>query len=227
MTTTKKAQIETKHIVMLLDRSGSMSSSWPATLESVNGYIDDLKGQKASLSLITFDGKAIETVFAHRLMKESSPKHITNRTISPRSSTPLNDAVGRTIKDMESVLDGREEDVLITIMTDGYENASTTYSTPAIKKLIEEKQGDGWVFTYLGANQDAWGVAEAMGIPQGNAARYSYTDSGVNNLRSVRMVLTAAFMRSNLSSLERTEMMSSFTTAGGVLAGDDLDPERQ
>jgi len=178
------------------------------------------------MSLVTFDSYALETMFAHRLMEISAPKHITNRTISPRGATPLNDAVGRTIKAMEDALDGRKEEVLFSIMTDGLENASTAYSTREIKQSIEEKQGDGWVFTYLGANQDAWEVAQTMGIPQGNAASYSYSDSGVRNLRSARRGSMENFMRSSLADESRSQMMTSFTTADGVLVGDDLDPGR-
>lgn len=49
-------------------------------------------------------------------------------------------------------------------ITDGYENDSHEYDGQSIKKLVETLKGKGWVFTYIGANQDVQAVASAMSI---------------------------------------------------------------
>lgn len=54
--------------------------------------------------------------------------------------------------------------VLVTIVTDGYENASKEYDGNAIKSLVDELKANGWVFAYIGANQDVEKVAASMSI---------------------------------------------------------------
>lgn len=54
--------------------------------------------------------------------------------------------------------------VLVTVITDGYENASHEYNGKAIRSLVEAMKNEGWVFTYIGANQDVEAVAESMSI---------------------------------------------------------------
>ena len=54
--------------------------------------------------------------------------------------------------------------VLVTVITDGYENASREYNGKAIKNLVETMKKEGWVFTYIGANQDVEAVAASMSI---------------------------------------------------------------
>ena len=50
------------------------------------------------------------------------------------------------------------------MVTDGYENASKEYDGKAIKALIDELKGKGWVFAYIGANQDVEQVAATISI---------------------------------------------------------------
>ena len=57
-----------------------------------------------------------------------------------------------------------DDAVLVTIITDDYENASTEYNGPAIKKLVEAMKSKGWLFTYIGANQDVEAVASTISI---------------------------------------------------------------
>ena len=54
--------------------------------------------------------------------------------------------------------------MLVTVITDGYENASVHWNGPQIKSLVEELRQTGWTFTYIGANQDVEAVAGSMGI---------------------------------------------------------------
>ena len=54
--------------------------------------------------------------------------------------------------------------VLVTVFTDGYENASKEYSGKAIKTLVDELKTKGWVFAYIGANQDVEAVAATISI---------------------------------------------------------------
>jgi hypothetical protein len=66
--------------------------------------------------------------------------------------------------------------VVVTIITDGLENASKEYTGAAVKQLVEQLKGEGWTFTYMGANQDSVEVAFNLSIR--NARNFDYSASG-------------------------------------------------
>ena len=76
----------------------------------------------------------------------------------------------KQIKDIEDVA------VVVTIITDGYENASKEYNGSSIKALVEKLRKEGWTFTYMGANQDSMEVAMSMSIR--NARNFDYSSEG-------------------------------------------------
>ena len=72
----------------------------------------------------------------------------------------------------------RPEKTIFVIITDGYENASREYSYDRVKKMIEQKKEDGWEFLFLGANIDAIGEAEKIGIAADRSVTYLADDIG-------------------------------------------------
>ena len=70
--------------------------------------------------------------------------------------------------------------VLVTVITDGYENASVEYSGTAIKALVEELRAKGWVITYIGANQDVEKVASAISVT--NVMDFQSTHAGTSDM---------------------------------------------
>ena len=60
----------------------------------------------------------------------------------------------------------------MVITTDGMENASSSFTYPQVKPLIEAKKEQGWDFLFLGANIDATAEAECLGINSDFAATY-------------------------------------------------------
>ena len=79
--------------------------------------------------------------------------------------TPLYDAIGTTITRVHT-LKAKEENSLaiVTIITDGYENASHEFTLTAIRSLIESYKEQGWQFTYIGADHDVEQVAFSLHI---------------------------------------------------------------
>jgi hypothetical protein len=73
-----------------------------------------------------------------------------------------------------------QNQVLVTIITDGYENASREYSGIAIKKLVGELKAQGWVFAYIGTNQDVDAVADSLSID--NKMNYDYSALGAQKM---------------------------------------------
>ena len=103
---------------------------------------------------------------------------MTDDDYKPADLTPLYDAIAVGIIQTDRYLGqtGKDHDVIFTIMTDGLENFSTNYALEDIFRMISEKEKNGWVFNYLGANQDAWQVARNIGIKSNHAADYDAYD---------------------------------------------------
>ena len=81
----------------------------------------------------------------------------------PYGSTPLYDAMGLSFSALKELV--KEGDhVLVTVITDGYENSSHHFSADMIKETVEALTSQGWVFTYIGANQDSEQTAGGLGI---------------------------------------------------------------
>ncbi len=154
--------------LIVLDESGSMSAIYQPALTGVNETLQTIReaqkehpNQKHFASLITFDTGHYNEIY-HTTPAEKA-QDITTDQYRPGGCTPLYDAMGRAITELRPEVTP-EDVVLVTIITDGYENASREYSGKAIKALVEEMKSKGWIFTYIGANQDVEAVALSLSI---------------------------------------------------------------
>lgn len=99
----------------------------------------------------------------------------------PCCCTPLYDAMGFTLTTMRNHVKKVDDAVVVvTIITDGYENASKEYTGMAVKKLVEELKSGGWTFTYMGANQDSVEVAFNLSIR--NSRNFEATSGGTTQV---------------------------------------------
>ena len=160
----------TVYNVIILDKSGSMSSIARQAVDGVNETIGSIKSaqeknpdQKHIVTLVAFCGCEMKTIYDNVPVAEVKP--LTDKDYRPCCMTPLYDAVGTTITRVHA-LKSKEDDslALVTIITDGYENASREYSLTAISTLIESYKDQGWQFTYIGADHDVEQVAFSLNI---------------------------------------------------------------
>lgn len=156
------------HNLIILDESGSMSSIYRAaltgvneTLQTIRGTLDEHKDQEHFVTLVAFDSGHYNQIYAH--VPANIAADITEEQYRPGGCTPLYDAMGRSINELRPNV-AKEDVVLVTVITDGYENASREFNGKAIKALVESLKSQGWVFTYIGANQDVEAVAASMSI---------------------------------------------------------------
>lgn len=174
----KPSRIE---LVMILDRSGSMHGLEADTIGGFNAMIEKEKklGIDVRVTTVLFNDK-IDSLYEHRAIQSVRP--LTERTYETGGTTALLDAVGDTILRMEQsgAADRQGTKVIVVIITDGMENASTEFTKAKVKELISDKQEKaGWDFIYLGANIDAAEEADAIGVRKANAVTYKNTSSGV------------------------------------------------
>ena len=87
--------------------------------------------------------------------------------------------MGTTISELQQKL-SHDDRVLVTIITDGYENASRTWSGKQIKSLVEELRQMGWTFTSIGADQDVEKVAGTIGVK--NTLRFSANEASTRKM---------------------------------------------
>ena len=62
------------------------------------------------------------------------------------------------------------------------ENASRRFGSDRVKRMITEKEDEGWEFLFLAANIDAVETAERIGIRADRAANYAATEDGTERL---------------------------------------------
>jgi hypothetical protein len=159
------------HITVILDRTGSMESIRDDTIGGFNAFLEQQKAEPgvATLTLVQFDTQDPYEVI-HRFKPIGEIPELNRETYVPRASTPLLDALGRGINDLEASLgeikeEGRPAKVVVVVVTDGQENSSREFRKDQIEKMVKEKtEKSSWQFVFLSADLAAIGDAMAVGI---------------------------------------------------------------
>ena len=166
----------TTELVFIIDRSGSMSGLESDTIGGVNGVLAKNRAVEGTAHVTTmlFDDK-LEYLHDHVNLKEVND--LTDKDYWTRGCTALLDAVAETIIHVEKVQGylpkkAKADHVVVTIITDGLENASRRHSYPEVKRMIEAHTEKGWEFLFLGANIDVAAEAGRLGIREDHAAAY-------------------------------------------------------
>ena len=176
---------EYTHITIILDRTGSMQDIRDDTIGGFNAFLAENKNQpgRVTLTLVQFDSQDPYEVI-HQFTPLNDVPQLTHETYVPRASTPLLDALGRGINDLEQQLSLLDKEmkpagVVFVVVTDGKENASREFCRDQIVKMIAEKQEqDEWQFVYLSADLDAINEALQHGFRGGSVMGYDKTSIG-------------------------------------------------
>ena len=167
--TTVKTQV---YNLIILDKSGSMSSIANAAISGFNETVGGIRSaqerfkdtQEHFVSLMIFCN--CEKTMVYDMVPVNKVKELTSREYRPCCCTPLYDAMGISINALYNAIKDKEDaTAVVTVITDGYENASKEYSGKAIKALVERmKNEEGWNFAYIGTNQDVEATASSLSI---------------------------------------------------------------
>jgi CRISPR/Cas system CMR-associated protein Cmr5 small subunit len=179
----KKHQV---HNLIILDESGSMMAIKDFIIQGFNELVQTVKGiaqkypeQEHFISMVSFNG------LGHQILHYTNPieklEQIDASNYNPNASTPLFDAMGYSFAELRKVLKNTKDyNVLVTIMTDGLENASKEYDGIAIRNLIEELKLERWTFTYIGTDHDVESFSKSISID--NTMSFEKNQAGIKDM---------------------------------------------
>lgn len=186
------------HIVLVVDESGSMSASRETVVATINDYLGGLKTSlppEARVTVVKFDSgynarplatlpnayplglggfsafNRTEYVRIERLFDQvplGDVRPLTQADYTPQGGTPLHDAIGRTINQLDAALAREPAPVYFAILTDGHENSSTEFTLNTVKQLIQVRRERGWTISFMGVDIDAYAASHSFGITRGD-----------------------------------------------------------
>lgn len=179
----KRARV---HNLIIVDASASMTSIYAQALAGINETINTIHKMSEEsplveqyLSLLSFagGGEKLQYVYKHTEIEKVST--VISKDYPLRGMTALYDAIGESVKSLRKRTK-KDDKVLVTIITDGQENNSRLWSEGMVQQLIDELRTEGWVFTYIGANQDVELEAKKMGVR--NSMQFEATIEGTEEM---------------------------------------------
>lgn len=207
----KKEKTQIYNLVVL-DKSGSMGCIRRAAMEGFNETLAGIKKaqqeyaetQQHYISLVTFCSCSRDAVYDKVPVAEAEP--LTLNQYEPCCCTPLYDAMGFALTSLRAhVKDIDDVAVVVTIITDGLENASKEYNRNSIRALVDSLKNEGWTFTFMGANQNSSEVAQSLAIR--NSQDFDYSDEGIERAyRRDRSSKMSFFDKLNFSYFQRNCM---------------------
>ena len=177
------------HISVVLDRSGSMESIADDIVGGFNEYLNMQRHRdgEARISLVQFDSENPFEVLIDGL-DVAEVADLNRDAYQPWGMTPLFDPVGRMMGRVDNEIASRargpleSEDQIVVVVTDGLENASVEHTRASVFKMVEHRREQGWVFVFLGADQDAYAEGTALGVAALNAAPWQKSPAGVKRM---------------------------------------------
>ncbi len=159
--------------LIIVDESGSMSHLREATLSGVNETIGTIRAaqkefaetQRHWLTLVTFDGGTTRPDVRTIIDCVPIEKVEDFKEYWPTGNTPLYDAMGQSLTDLKQHVEGDEDATgVVTVLTDGLENASHEWNAGMVRKLIDGLKELGWSFSYMGSAHNVKEVSDLLSI---------------------------------------------------------------
>lgn len=179
---------------LIVDKSGSMYDCIDSTINGFNEQVNRIKSneiefieEEITIGLTTFNTNVYHHFF-HTKPSEVIPLDYNNYI--PDDSTALLDAIGQTIQLIENEVKITSQvlptTIVIVILTDGYENASSNFTLDSIRDLISRLEETGiWTFSFIGATIDAVEVAKDLAIKSHNS--FTFNKSEMSNIVWARL----------------------------------------
>ena len=157
--------------LIIVDESGSMSiirrqafTGMNETLQTVRKMQEKFPDQEQRVTLVTFDTG--HTTWHYDNSPASQTKDLSWKAYNPGGGTPLYDAMGMAISKVNAQI-ADDDNVLVTVITDGEENSSQEWTLKMIRTMIEKLKKQHWTFTLIGTdNLDVETMARSFAIDE-------------------------------------------------------------
>jgi len=151
--------MKTVRNLIIVDESGSMETIRKEAFTGINETIQTVKMMQEkypdmlqTITLLTFDSNNMKLHYDD--VPAGKVKLLDWKDYQPCAGTPLYDAIGKGVTSVFTKSDV-DDKVLVTIITDGYENSSCEYDYGMISKLIAKMKKQGWMFAFIGTDDIA------------------------------------------------------------------------
>ena len=152
---------EEMNVMILVDASGSMWERVKETVKGVRAFVEEQE-EGVRVSLATFD-----TQYGFQLKVDKvQPSEFKFDSFRTYSTTPLYDNISNAIDHVSDC-----KNVIVVIVTDGFENASRRYTKTSIMQRIRECQNKGWEFISIGSGFDVVEAHKGTGIKSGTTVQ--------------------------------------------------------
>lgn len=186
------------HIVLELDRSGSMKDLEPAVIKVADGLVADLAeqskrlNQETRITVYAFDTTVECLIWDMDVLR--APSLATLYKVNSNGMTALIDATLKGIEELSLVTQIHgDHSFLAYILTDGAENRS--HNAPAVLKARIEGLPENWTLGALVPNFQGVATAKSYGFPGGNVITWDTTSArGVEEVGEQITAANAAYM---------------------------------
>ncbi len=192
---------ELTEIVCIVDQSGSMYRVKEDAVGGFNQFLDEqasIPGE-ATVTLTLFNHE-IEVVCESVPIEQAGPLDM--ETYRPGGMTALMDAVGTTLERLSEKFDQRDQapgQVIVLILTDGRENASSRFRQAEVAEMIDRREEErDWEFVFWGADIDADEVAGSLHIDSDRVSRVEASSDGLGEAFGEMSRLTRDFRESGV-----------------------------
>lgn len=171
--------------LIIVDESGSMSlihqqafTGMNETLQTVRQMQQKFPEQEQRVTFVTFN--SAKTTWHYDNTLASQTKDISWEAYCPSGCTPLYDAMGTTIAKVNAQVTD-DDNVLVTVITDGEENSSREWTLKMIRTMIDKLKKQNWTFTLIGTdNLNVESMAHSFAID--NHLEFHQDDEGTKNM---------------------------------------------
>lgn len=178
-TTDENVEVTKIYNLVILDRSGSMMRLREVAVQGYNETLDVIRAAQQQYNLEQQNLVTL-TLFNHLVTDVYDCDTVQNlpnllmQDYQPDGMTAMYDAIGLSLTKLQRKLNKLENaTAVVTIISDGLENASHIYSLDRVAKLIDSMKNQGVMFVFMGTNQNVQQTAEALHIDDYKIFEYS------------------------------------------------------
>ena len=226
----KVSKVNTTNVIFVLDRSGSMTGLYDSAKKNLDMQLDTLRkaaddNNKYYISVINFDHNVVTTAMNVDISNVGSSQ---NLYLQPSGNTRLRDAVYEAIRQANQLDSNGANAFLISVLTDGAENASTTCTEEQLRGFVKDAIAkDRYTFVYAGPKGSEWQAA-AYGFLPGNVTTWEQTLQGSQFLGAMSNSSFGSYTQSRSAGVLKSESfyaqpVTSNATAFANKLDDKLD----